>query len=286
VRRAAVALVLVLIAAPGCGKSSAPAGAGTGSAGSGSARAAAQPAGTIAVFVDDAQVALIDATQLATWPRVDGVVPETAQRLGTWASLAVRGTTDQVIPAPADRYPSLVPAVYPGPDGPAFGMFDLVDHVKKATPRLAITGVRELRITLAQDSDRGANEDGGKPGSFDPNQIVVAIEGGTKPKLTGPEIFDLPREPPPNGDINTQGWRLTTLLAAAGIKQPRAILLTDAAQTSLTLTAQQLDPATSVPYLKLNRQGQLRFRVYTKQGTGWTLGGNLTGLSSIKVVQK
>jgi hypothetical protein len=290
VRLAVVALATLTAAA--CSKADSTAGkAGPGTgAGTGTGTAAIPappptPAGAVAVFVDDKPTATLDAATIATWPRIDAALPAEMQKLGTWESISLRGTTNQDIMAPADRYPSLVPALYPGADGGvAFGMFDIVDHAKKAAPRVTVAGVREIRIKLVEDSDRGMNEDGGGAG-FDVTKLSVAIEGGTKPRLTGEEIINLKREPPPNGDVNTQGWRLTTLLDAAGIKNPKELLLSDSGSVHLTVTAAQLDPATSVPYLKLNKQGALRFRIYTKEGSGWTLGGNLKGLASIKVVK-
>ena len=241
------------------------------------------PAGVV-VFVDDQEVATIDAAKLATWPRLDGIVPAAAQRLGTWESVAVKGAKDEVLTAPADRYPSLIPALYPGPGGPALGMFDIIGLTKKTDPALTFAGVREVRVKLLADSDRGMNEEGSKD-AFDPAKLVIAIEGGPQPQLTGTQIIELPREAPPNGDTATTGWTLVTLLGAAGIAQPKELLLTDDNGTTLTITRAQLDPATSVPYVKLNRQGQLRFRVYSKQNDGWALGGALRGIKSIKVTK-
>jgi hypothetical protein len=242
------------------------------------------PAG-VAVFVDDQQVATIDAAKLAAWPRLDGIVPVAAQRLGTWESLAVKGAKDDVLTAPADKFPSLIPALYPGADGaPALGMFDIIELTKKTPPKVTFAVVREVRVKLLADSDRGMNEEGSKD-AFDPAKLVIAIEGGPQPQLTGTQIIELPRETPPNGDTATTGWTLVTLLKAAGITQPKELLLTDDNGATLTLTAAQLDPATSVPYVKLNRQGQLRFRVYTKQNDGWALGGSLRGIKTIKVTK-
>jgi hypothetical protein len=295
--RTPLAAVLVL-AAVGCGKSDKPAGAGSAAAGptsaSGSAGSSAVapapapapvPAGAVAIFVDDQQVAVVDKAALDGWPRVDALVPQSAQRLGTWEAITIEAAPAVVLKSPADQFPALVPALYPTPAGPAFGMFDLVDLTRRTPPtRGTAAGVREIRIKLAADSDRGMNEEGSKAG-FDPKELQVAIEGGTKPVLTGEEIIELPREAPPNGDTNTQGWKLTTFLAAGGITKFKKLLLTDAAGTTLTLTPAELDPATSVPFFKLNRQGQLRLRLYTKEGDGWVLGGNLRGLASIKVLE-
>jgi hypothetical protein len=296
--RTPLAAVLVL-AAVACGKSDKPA-AGTGSAATASGSAAGAtpgsaaataptptpiPPGAVAIFVDDQQVAVVDKAALDAWPRVDALVPQSAQRLGVWEAIAVTGAAPLELKSPADQFPGLVPGLYPTPDGPAFGMFDLVDLTRRKPPtRGTATAVREVRIKLAADSDRGMNEEGSKA-AFDPKTLQIAIEGGTKPMLTGEEIIELPREAPPNGDTNTQGWKLTTFLAAGGITKFKKLLLSDAAGTTLTLTPAELDPARSVPFFKLNRQGQLRLRLYTKEGDGWVLGGNLRGLTSIKVLE-
>ena len=38
-------------------------------------------------------------------------------------------------------------------------------------------------------------------------------------------------------------------------------------------------------FVKLNRQGSLRFRIYKQQGEGWTPGGDLRELISIEVLK-
>jgi len=55
--------------------------------------------------------------------------------------------------------------------------------------------------------------------------------------------------------------------------------------SSVTLEKQDLDPKTSVPFVKLNRQGQLRFRVFKKQGESWQPGPDLRGLTKIEVLE-
>lgn len=55
--------------------------------------------------------------------------------------------------------------------------------------------------------------------------------------------------------------------------------------TNLTLSKQDLDPKRAVPFVKLNRQGTLRFRVFKKQGDTWQPGRNLRGLIAVEVLQ-
>ena len=86
-------------------------------------------------------------------------------------------------------------------------------------------------------------------------------------------------------EADAKGWPLTALLDAAGVTKFERLLLTDASNANLTLDKADLDPKTSVPYVKLNRSGQLRFRIYKKQGDAWTQTGDLRGLVSIEVIK-
>ena len=98
--------LLVLVVACGDKKDPSPAtGSGTGSA------VVAAPAGTIEVFVNDASVAKVTAAQIASWPRLDSLLPEDAQRLGTWQVVLITGADPK--PAelnnPSSTYPQMVP---------------------------------------------------------------------------------------------------------------------------------------------------------------------------------
>ena len=61
------------------------------------------------------------------------------------------------------------------------------------------------------------------------------------------------------------------------------LVLIDAAGTSLTIAKTDFDDKTTIPFIKLNRQGSLRFRMLKKQGDGWQYAGDLRALSTIKV---
>jgi hypothetical protein len=58
-------------------------------------------------------------------------------------------------------------------------------------------------------------------------------------------------------------------------------VLTDAGGTSLTLDRKDLDDKT-VPFVKLNKSGALRFRLLKKTGDGWNPAGDLRALTSIE----
>ncbi|HUJ59864.1 MAG TPA: hypothetical protein VLX92_15275 [Kofleriaceae bacterium] len=274
--------VLALAGLASCSKGDATTG---GSQGSGSAAAA--PPAAVEIFVDDHSVAKLTPAQLATWPRVDTLVPVSARRLGTWLDVAAKGTAEKDLHRPSDTYPDLVPALYPGDDGkPAFGMFDPVELARHGKPKLGQDGVRELRIKLAQDSGRGQHESG-QGGGSDPALLVIDIQtpAGTS-KLEGKTLLAIPRSGMPGDDSKEpKGWPLAQLLDAAGIKSFHTLLLTDTDGLNLTLEKRDFDDQTSIPFVKLNRQGALRVTVFKKQGQGWQKGGDLRGLAAIQVVK-
>jgi hypothetical protein len=236
------------------------------------------------IFVGDDVVSQVDGKRLDEYPRLDSLVPEESRRYGSWESITLVGPPGgpHVIQKPADSYRDLIPALYPGQNGASFGLFDPVEQAKKGTPKVSHTGVREIRIAVSGE-ERGGDHGHGGGQPTDPSKLVLSIvtPSGNK-DLTGTKLLELPRERAPTGDA--EGWKLTAILAAAGVDKPKQLVLQGADGTSLNLTATELDPATAIPFIKLNRQGQLRFRVYTKQGTGWTLGGDLRSLSSIRIV--
>ena len=82
---------VVALALCACGsKSSEPEPTGSGSAGT----AAAVATGTH-MFVDDKDVATVTAAQVATWPRVDSFLPESARRLGKWQAISIKNAKPQ-----------------------------------------------------------------------------------------------------------------------------------------------------------------------------------------------
>ena len=107
---------------------------------------------------------------------------------------------------------------------------------------------------------------------------LIVVKGTTQ--LTGEQIMALPREPMP-GQADQKGWPLTALLTAAGVKSYQRLVLRDAAGANLTLEKADVSDS-SVPFIKLNKQGALRFRVLKKAGDGWTPSGDLRGLVAIE----
>jgi len=253
-------------------------------AGSGSSAAAPAPA-SVQIFVNDAAVGTIAIEQIKLWPRVDALVPTSARHLGSWQELTFKAAKPEPLHQPSASYPDYVPALFPGDDGkPAFGLFDPVELAKHGKPAAAREDdVTEIRIKMTEGS-HGQNEQG-NAADADPMKIKVAIK---TPKgestLEGAKLLAVPREAEPGGK-DPKGWTLATLMKTAGVDHYDKVVLTDAAGLALTLEKQDLDPAKSVPYIKLNRQGNLRVKVYKKQGDSWQASGDLRGLVSVEVVK-
>jgi hypothetical protein len=236
------------------------------------------------VFVGDKSVAKLTPAQLASWPRLDTLVPEDARRLGTWTKLELEtGGAPSALERPSTNHPDKVPVVFPGANNrPAFGMFDPVELAKHGQPALRVDDLRAIRIAVSK-SERGGDHQGGTGEGVDPTKLVVAIKAAAgERQLTGAEILKLPRESQP-GNEDTKGWRLQQFLEAAGVKTYKSIVLIDAAGTALPLDPQDLDPQAAIPFIKLNKQGQLRFRLFKKQGTGWQPGADLRALTTIQI---
>ena len=253
-------------------------------AGSGSAAAAPAPA-SVQIFVDDAPVGTIALEQIKLWPRLDALVPTSARHLGSWQDLTFKAKNPQPLHQPSASFPEYVPALFPGEDGqPSFGLFDPVELAKHGKPAAAREDdVSEIRIKMSQGG-HGQNEQGNAAGA-DPMKLKVEIK---TPKgestLEGPKLLAVPREPEPGGK-DPKGWTLATLLKTAGVDKYQKVVLTDAAGLNLTLEPQDLDPTKSIPFIKLNRQGTLRVKVFKKQGDTWQATGDLRGLARVEIMK-
>lgn len=269
----AVALALVA-----CGKSETKAPA----PGSASGSTVAPVADGLEVFVNDKSVAKLSMKELEAWPRLDTLVPMDARRIGSWTSVTVRGASEKPVELqrPGDHYRDQVLALFAADGKPAFGVFDPVELAKKGAPSLKETRVSEIRIVADTSGGRGQNESGAGGGT-DPLAIVIAIKTPAgESKFTGEQLLKLPREDQPGGD--TKGWKLSSILAAAQITKYEKLILSDAGGTSLQLAKGEFDDKDVVPFIKLNKGGQLRLRVYKKQGEGWGQSGDLRGLATIE----
>ncbi|MDX2090862.1 MAG: hypothetical protein SFX73_23585 [Kofleriaceae bacterium] len=279
-------VVLVALAACGGGKE-APPSSGRGSE-SGSQVTPVQPRVTgLKIFVDDVEVATLDVAKVGAWPRLDTLVPENARRLGTWQAITIKSgkPAPSELANPFQTYRDYAPALFPGEGGGiSFGMFDPVELGKRGKPALREDGVTELRIKLDTSGARGGNDHGGGE-VIDPANVSLAIKtpkGGTK--LSGEKLLSLPREPMPGGGGEAQGWQIPQLLEAAGVKKFKKLRLVDAGGMTLPLEKAEID-ANTVPFLKLNRQGALRYRLYKKAGSGWQAAADLRNVATIEVLE-
>lgn len=269
------------IALGGCGHDKAPPPPASDS-GSGSAAA---PAG-IELFLNDVSIGTIQPAQVASWPRLDAMVPGDARKLGTWelVSLAGKKPRPAELAHPSSSFPDMVPAIFPGDGGaPAFGMFDAVELAKRGKPAMHEDHITAIRIKVTQGGNRGQNDDGGGGGGGnDPTKLVIMVKtpAGTT-TITGNQLLGIPRTPAPDNPDH-KGWRLQALLDAAGVKTYAHLVLTSADGLSLTLDKKDISDS-SVPFIKLNKAGILRLRVMKKAGGGWNPAGDVRGLTGIEV---
>lgn len=242
---------------------------------------------SVQLFVDNAPVGTIALDQVKLWPRVDSLVPTSARHLGSWQDVYLRGKGDKPteLHQPTASYPDYVPALFPGADGkPAFGLFDPLELSKHGNPAVREDDVTQVRIKLADRGSHGQNEQGNSA-ITDPKDLKISIKSASGTQtLSGDKLMAVPREPMP-GDKEPRGWTLATVLKTAGITTYEKVLLTDQAGLNLTLEKQDLDPAKSIPFIKLNRQGSLRVKVFRKQGDTWQGTGDLRGLVAIEILK-
>ena len=274
-------LIIAVAVAGGCKKEKKQTDTG-GSASGGTAAAPVADPNTVEITVDGQSVAKVALKDLDAYPRLDTLVPAEDRRLGTWMSIHFAGPNTS-LEKPSQQHPDKVPVLFKNKDGkPAFGMFDPVEHAKHGEPGFRADAITKVEIKLSKQ-ERGGDHQGGTGEGADPTKLVVEINTPQgKKQITGPEILKLPREPQP-GNEDTKGWRVQQFLEAAGVTKYESVTLTAVNGASVPLTKKELDPATTVAFIKLNKQGELRFRHYTKQGDGWQPGADLRGLKKIDV---
>ncbi len=235
------------------------------------------------IYVNGEMVAKLDPAKISTWPRLDGLVPSDVRKIGTWQLVHLISPGLELFDKPGDNYRDMVPVVFPGVGGaPAFGMFDPVELAKHGKPATHGDKVREIHIKVSSSNGRGGNEDNAAA-SADPTKLVIEIKTPSgASKLTGETLLAMPRETQPGGDA--KGWNLGAVLEAVGIKSFEKIALADTQGTVLPIAKADISE-TSIPFIKLNKQGQLRVKLYKKQGDGWTAAGDLRSLGSITVLK-
>ena len=297
-RRLALVLLLALtVSVPACKKKA-------GNAAEGQAQAA-----KVTIAVDDKVVT--DSPMLSAMPKPLAVLAPGAPPIESWIAVEVidQGGKVTTILAPAKNHPGLTPALSADATSLRFGLLhdgkleQPVDNVAKVTIKTTTDAGKP--IAHADHGGGMANPEAGKGGgdsggggnhgtggnSGDKSvratptaDLEIAVETAAgKSTFTGDKMVGLPELKAPSGDTETPGWNLVDVLAAAGIKEPKAVILTDEANAALRIEGDAWNPATHVLYVKLNKSGQIRFRVFKKTGDLWEISGELRGIKSIQV---
>lgn len=254
------------------------------SPGVGSQLAPPKPAG-VELLVGTTVAATVDDAKVKDWPRLDSLLPENARRLGKWSSIKITTASGKVLdldkPFETDR--DKLPALFPSEGGGvSFGMFDPVELGKRGKAMLREDKIQRIAVLLDEESMRGGNDHQGGD-IVDPANVKLKITTakGTV-ELAGDKLLGIARVPQPGATSDAKGWTLDTILAAAEVTAYKKVTLLDASGASIPLEKREVT-ADSVPFIKLNRQGSLRFRLYKKQGEGWSPSGDLRSLAEIRV---
>ena len=286
-RRLATALVLVLAAGAGCKdepKHDAPV-------------VAAARSVPVAIFIDDREVAT--SVELGGEPRPLVELIKDAPAAESWLALEAIDSGGKVhtTMTPAKNQAGKVALLAMGKDGVELGFRAIGAKGGLADPVRAVTKVTiktrsDAGQIAAQVGEHGSGDSGGKREHADEVRPVasptmqIAITGARGESVfTGDKLEALPVIKAPAGDTETPGWSLLDVLGAAGIDKPQVVHLTDGEGATLQLGAADFDPAQAVLYLKLNRSGVVRFRVFRKKGETWEVGGELRGITKIHIVK-
>ncbi len=277
-------------------KASAP---GTGGSGS----AAAAPAVKVTLALDD-KVVVESAALGATAVPLDRLA--TVPALDTWIAVEAIDQAGKVhtVLAPAKNHSGAVPALAADDRGAIFGLLrdgkleQPVATVVKVTVKTRsdagkpVEGMDHGGAGGSGVGDSGGGGDHGTGGNAADKgvratptaDLKIAIEGpGGSSTFTGDKMVGLPEVKAPTGDTETPGWSLVDVLAAAGLENVTAVTLTDDENAALRIERADFDPAKAVLYLKLNRSGVIRFRLFRKSGDVWEIAGELRGIKKIKV---
>jgi hypothetical protein len=241
------------------------------------------------ILLDDK--VLTESPSLGVTPTALSALATGAPPIGEWIAVEVldqAGKVDTLL-APAKNYPGAEPALTADAKGVWFG---LLQGGKLTQP---VGPIARLTIKTKSDAgkpaphiDHGSGSGGGDHGATaratptDALEIEIETAAGTS-TFTGDKMVGLPELTAPTGDTETPGWNLVDVLAAAGIKDAKAVVLTDEEQATLRVEGDDWDPARTVLYFKLNKSGQLRFRVFRKTGDVWEMAGELRGVKKLRV---
>ena len=261
------------------------------------AASAARAKVALPVFLDDRQVAA-DA-ELGPGPRPLTELVPGAPPLDGWIAIELQEAAGPVraVMRPAAYKPGLVPALAATGGAVSFGWVKpgagaleepvAIQRIKVQTrapaPGAAEAGHEHDHGSGDSGGGGGGQGDGARPVPTAELQIVVETGKG-EATFTGDKLVPLPTVHAPIGDTETPGWSFTDVMKAAGIGDAKAVQLTDSEGASLKLEGVDFDPAQTLLYLKLNKSGVIRFRVFRKKADTWEVGGELRGVSRIKVM--
>jgi hypothetical protein len=128
----------------------------------------------------------------------------------------------------------------------------------------------------------GGENDGERPMPTADLKITIVGPAG-ETVFTGDKLAALPTSHAPIGDMDTPGWTLGQVLDAAGVKVTEKVVVYGAENANLILDAADFDPTKAVLFIKLNRSGQLRFRLFRKAGDTFDIAGELRGIVRIEL---
>jgi hypothetical protein len=128
----------------------------------------------------------------------------------------------------------------------------------------------------------GGENDGERPVPTAELKITVVGPAG-ETVFTGDQLATMSTSHAPIGDMDTPGWTLGQILEASGVEPSEKVVVYGAENANLILEAADFDPAKAVLFIKLNRSGQLRFRVFRKVGATYEIGGELRGIVRIEI---
>lgn len=243
----------------------------------------------VTIALDDK--VLTETATLGNAPTALSSLAAGAPPIAQWIAVEVIDQTGKVntLLAPATHYPDATPALSADAKGTHFG---LARGGKLEQP---VGNVAKVTIKTKSDAGKPAGHvdhgSGGGGGDHAAGQravptadlkLEVETAAGTS-TFTGDKMASLPEIKAPTGDTETPGWNLVDVLAAAGVKNPKTVVLTDEENATLKIEGDDWDPAKTTLYLKLNKSGQLRFRVFRKTGEVWEMAGELRGVQKVRV---
>lgn len=263
--------------------------------GSGSGTAAPASTGKAVIFIDDKEVSTIDAGKTAGYPPLGALLPADSADPTKWKAIIVTTAgKPSVFPSPTDSHPGLVAALFTTRGGIAFGFFAPEDLAKKGKPQREVLGVTEIRVALGKGTTEARGEGDGEGGGGENDgarpdlsaELVIQIKGPAgEVEFTGAQLAKMSTTTAPIGDMDTPGWTLPAVLEAAGVKlgDAKQIVVYGQEGANLVLAPADFDPAHANLFIKLNRQGKLRFRVFRKVGETWEVAGELRGISEVEL---